>query len=76
VVIDQSSFAKMEVSGRDAPAFMQRLANNDLSGPPGTVVYTQLLNEKGGIEADVTIESEFSYYVITRSGSVRAQLRR
>ena len=72
VVIDQSSFAKLEVSGRDAPSFMQRLANNDLSGPPGTLVYTQLLNDRGGIEADVTIGilSPESFYIVTGAGFV------
>ena len=71
VLIDQSSFAKLRVSGRDAPAFMQRLTNNDLSAPPGSVVYTQMLNERGGIEADVTIAriAEHEFYVITGSGS-------
>jgi len=70
VLIDQSSFAKLEVRGRDAPALMQRLANNDLSGPPGSVVYTQLLNNQGGIEADVTVAriDEHTFYVITGSG--------
>ena len=70
VLIDQSSFAKLEISGRDAPAFMSQLANNDVSGPVGSVVYTQLLNHRGGIEADVTIArtGELSYYLITGSG--------
>lgn len=70
VLIDQSSFAKLQISGRDAPAFMSRLANNDVSGPVGSVVYTQLLNERGGIEADVTIArtGELEFYLITGSG--------
>lgn len=70
VVIDQSSFAKLEVRGRDAEAFLQRLTNNDLAHPPGTVVYTQMLNERGGIEADVTIAriDDETFYVITGSG--------
>jgi 4-methylaminobutanoate oxidase (formaldehyde-forming) len=54
-LIDQTSFSKFEISGKGAEAAMQRIAANDLSGPPGKAVYTQLCNEKGGIEADVTL---------------------
>jgi len=53
-LIDQTSFSKFEISGEGAEAALQRIAANDLSGPPGKAVYTQLCNEKGGIEADVT----------------------
>ncbi len=53
-LIDQSSFAKFEISGPGALDALQRIAVNDLAGPPGKAVYTQLCNEKGGIEADVT----------------------
>lgn len=53
-LIDQSSFSKFEIAGPGAEAALQRIAANDLSGPPGSAVYTQLCNEKGGIEADVT----------------------
>ncbi|CAN5401685.1 FAD-dependent oxidoreductase [soil metagenome] len=55
VLIDQSSFAKFEITGKGAAQAFQRIAANDLAGPPGKAVYTQLCNEKGGIEADVTI---------------------
>jgi 4-methylaminobutanoate oxidase (formaldehyde-forming) len=54
-LIDQTSFSKFEVSGTGAEAAMQRIAANDLSGASGKAVYTQLCNEKGGIEADVTL---------------------
>ena len=69
-LIDQTSFAKFEVSGRDALSFLQGLAVNDLSGANGRCVYTQLCNEKGGIEADLTImrlANDF-FYVVTGSG--------
>jgi glycine cleavage system aminomethyltransferase T/glycine/D-amino acid oxidase-like deaminating enzyme len=54
-LIDQTSFAKFEISGPGAIDAMNRIAANDLRGPPGKAVYTQLCNEKGGIEADVTV---------------------
>ena len=46
---------------------LQRICANDVSGPPGTVVYTAMLNERGGIEADLTVTrvSEDSYLIIT-----------
>ncbi len=49
---------------------MNRIAANDLSGPPGKAVYTQLCNVQGGIEADVTscICSDDLLYMITGSG--------
>lgn len=55
VLIDQTSFSKFEISGVGAFEALQAIAANDLSGAPGKAVYTQLCNEKGGIEADVTI---------------------
>ena len=54
-LFDQSSFAKWEVSGRDAEAVLQRLCANDVGGPPGSVRYTAMLNERGGIECDLTV---------------------
>ena len=69
-LIDQSSFSKFEVSGKGAAAFLQKLAVNDVDKQPGTATYTQLCNEKGGIEADLTIirETENRFYVVTGSG--------
>jgi 4-methylaminobutanoate oxidase (formaldehyde-forming) len=68
-LIDQTSFAKFEISGPDALAAMQGIAANDLGGW-GLAIYTQLCNEKGGIEADVTVLSvaEDRMFVITGSG--------
>ena len=53
-LFDESSFAKIDVSGPGATAFLQRLAANDVDRPPGTVIYTQMLNGRGGIECDLT----------------------
>ena len=54
-LFDETSFSKFEVSGRGAAAFLDRLAANEVDRPPGTVTYTQLLNPRGGIECDLTI---------------------
>ncbi|MDB6088723.1 MAG: dependent oxidoreductase [Gammaproteobacteria bacterium] len=54
-LFDLSSFSKYEIQGRDALAELQRLCANDLNVPIGRTVYTQVLNERGGIEADVTV---------------------
>jgi glycine cleavage system aminomethyltransferase T/glycine/D-amino acid oxidase-like deaminating enzyme len=69
-LIDQTSFAKFEITGAGAEAALQRIAANDLSGPPGKAVYTQLCNQKGGIEADVTLVhvGHDHFYLITGSG--------
>jgi 4-methylaminobutanoate oxidase (formaldehyde-forming) len=69
-IIDQTSFAKFEVSGPGAKSFLQGLADNDLSGPVGSCVYTQLCNAKGGIEADLTLMrlAEDRFYGVTGSG--------
>src|SRR4030095_14082881 len=68
-LIDMSSFSKYEVSGPGALALLQKLANNNLDRPVGTIVYTQLCNERGGIEADVTITrlAEDRFYFVTGS---------
>ena len=54
-LFDQSSFAKYLLQGPDAEAVISRLSANDVAVPNGRVVYTQWLNERGGIEADVTV---------------------
>ncbi len=62
-LFDMSSFGKIRVEGRDALAFLQRLCGNDLDVAPGRIVYTQMLNARGGIESDLTVtrlgETEF-----------------
>ena len=70
VLIDQTSFTKFAITGAGTEAALQRIAANDLSGPPGKAVYTQLCNEKGGIEADVTLVhvAPDHFHLITGSG--------
>jgi 4-methylaminobutanoate oxidase (formaldehyde-forming) len=54
-VIDQTSFAKFELVGPNALHALQRLAVSDMNKAVGSTIYTQLCNEKGGIECDLTI---------------------
>ena len=54
-LFDQSSFSKLEVRGVGAAAALSRICANEVDRAPGTAVYTQLLNPRGGIEADLTV---------------------
>jgi glycine cleavage system aminomethyltransferase T/glycine/D-amino acid oxidase-like deaminating enzyme len=54
-IFDQSSFAKFRLEGRDALRVLNRVCANDVAVAPGRIVYTQWLNERGGIEADLTV---------------------
>lgn len=54
-MIDYSMLGKLMVEGADAEAFLQRLCTNDIAVPVGRVVYTLMLNERGGVESDVTV---------------------
>ncbi len=69
VLIDMSSFTKFEISGRDACRFLQYLAVANVDKEPGGATYTQLCNERGGIEADVTIirRAQECFWLITGS---------
>ncbi|WP_299600385.1 FAD-dependent oxidoreductase [uncultured Tateyamaria sp.] len=64
---DMSSFGKIRVEGRDAEAFMNYVGGGNYSVPNGKIVYTQFLNNRGGIEADVTVTrlTETAYLVLT-----------
>ncbi|MCZ7676275.1 MAG: FAD-dependent oxidoreductase [Roseovarius sp.] len=68
-LIDQSSFSKFEVTGPGAARYLNWLAAGNVDRAPGSVVYTQLLNERGGIEADLTImrREEERFLVVTGS---------
>ncbi|MFT2111761.1 GcvT family protein [Marinomonas sp. 2405UD68-3] len=66
-VIDQSSFCKYKIEGPDAETFLNEICCNNVSVAIGKMVYTQWLNERGGIEADVTVTrfSNDSYLVVS-----------
>ncbi len=68
--IDQSSFSKFELIGPGACEALQAMAVSNVDKPVGSVIYTQLCNEAGGIEADLTITrlGEDHYYIVTGSG--------
>jgi 4-methylaminobutanoate oxidase (formaldehyde-forming) len=73
-LFDQTSFAKFEISGPQACTFLNRLCTADMDVPVGRIVYTQCLNEQGGIEADVTVtrlEDERYLYVTGAACRVR-----
>lgn len=52
---DESSFSKIEISGHGAAAYLEFLCANKINKGAGHVTYTQMLNERGGIESDVTV---------------------
>ena len=58
IIIDQSSFGKHLVQGRDACKFLQKLCAGNVDVPLGKLVYTHMLNDKGGIETDITINRQ------------------
>ncbi|MCR9135362.1 MAG: FAD-dependent oxidoreductase [Alphaproteobacteria bacterium] len=71
-LFDLSAFGKFRVEGPDAMDVLQRLCGNDVDVAPGKIVYTQWLNSRGCIEADVTVTrlSADSYIVITGAATV------
>jgi 4-methylaminobutanoate oxidase (formaldehyde-forming) len=54
-IFDETSFAKIEVIGPGAAGFLGRLCANEVDVPVGRVVYTSMLNSRGGIETDLTV---------------------
>jgi 4-methylaminobutanoate oxidase (formaldehyde-forming) len=54
-LFDESSFAKIEVAGPGAAAFLGSLCANDIDRPIGSIIYTQMLNRRAGIETDFTV---------------------
>ena len=71
-VFDQTSFGKLSLQGRDAEAVLQRLCTNDVAVPPGRIVYTGMLNERGGYESDLTVArlSDDCYQIVTGAAQI------
>lgn len=69
-IFDQSSFAKFELSGKDAAKALDYICANDVTKPAGRLTYTQLLNTRGGIECDLTVArlAEDKFYIVTGTG--------
>ncbi len=75
-LLDMSSFGKIRVEGRDALAFLQRLCGNDLDVAQGRIVYTQMLNDRGGIESDLTVTrlSETAFLLVVPGATLQRDL--
>src|SRR5205823_4355838 len=71
-VVDETSFGKFLMQGRDAESSLQRLCTNDIAVPVGRTVYTGLLNERGTYESDLTIArlAATQFLIITGSAQV------
>jgi len=69
-LFDQTSFAKFTLKGADAEKALSWIAANDVSKPVGTLTYTQMLNDDGGIECDLTCVrlQRDEYYIVTGTG--------
>lgn len=80
-LIDYSMLGKLMVEGPDAETFLQRACTNDMALPVGRVAYTLMLNDRGGIESDVTVarhgaESFMVMSAISHTRRDRDHLRR
>ncbi len=66
-IFDETSFSKLEIRGAGATAFVQRVCANDIDRPIGAVIYSQMCNERGGIECDLTVTrlADSRYLVVT-----------
>jgi 4-methylaminobutanoate oxidase (formaldehyde-forming) len=67
VVFDQTSFSKYVLKGRDALAVLERICASRIDVPVGRIVYTALLNERGGFESDLTITrpAQNEFFILT-----------
>jgi glycine cleavage system T protein len=70
-LFDLSSFGKFLVQGHDAEQVVSTVCANDVRVPIGRIVYTQWLNERGGIEADVTVTrvADDQFLVVTAAAT-------
>ena len=66
-LFDESSFAKLEISGPGAAELVERLCDNEVAREPGKITYTQMLNSRGGIECDFTVTrlDEDRFWIVT-----------
>ncbi|MDM8167917.1 FAD-dependent oxidoreductase [Roseovarius sp.] len=70
VLIDQTSFAKFLLKGPDALDALTWICANDIDKPVGALTYTQMLNDHGGIECDLTVGriAHDEFYIVTGTG--------
>ncbi len=73
---DMSSFGKIRVEGRDACRFLNRVCGNEMDVAVGRIVYTQMLNNRGGIECDLTVTrlSETAYLAVVPGATLQRDL--
>jgi glycine cleavage system aminomethyltransferase T/glycine/D-amino acid oxidase-like deaminating enzyme len=66
-LFDESSFAKLEITGPGAAAFLEGLCDNEVARGVGQITYTQMLNRRGGIECDFTVTrlAEDAFSIVT-----------
>lgn len=69
-VFDQTSFSKFMLVGPDAESALSWICAADVAKPVGSLIYTQMLNRKGGIECDLTLArlADDAYYIVTGTG--------
>jgi 4-methylaminobutanoate oxidase (formaldehyde-forming) len=75
-IIDMSSFGKVEIEGFGALSLLERVAGGRIDRPVGSVIYTQLLEDGGGIAADVTITrlAPDHFRLVTGAGYVNSDM--
>jgi 4-methylaminobutanoate oxidase (formaldehyde-forming) len=75
-IIDMTSFGKIELNGSGALPLLERVAGNLIDRPVGSVIYTQLLDRRGGIAGDVTITrlGPHRFRLVTGAGYVNSDL--
>ncbi|NEY89197.1 GcvT family protein [Tabrizicola oligotrophica] len=73
---DMTSFGKIRIEGRDAVKFLNRISSAEMDVAVGRIVYTMFLNEKGGIEADLTVTrlSETAYLAVVPGATLQRNL--
>ena len=75
-LFDETSFAKIELAGNDAPEFLERMCANRVARDVGAVTYTQMLNQRGGVECDFTVTrlAEDRFRIVTGTAFGRHDL--
>jgi 4-methylaminobutanoate oxidase (formaldehyde-forming) len=75
-LFDETSFAKIEIAGREAPEFLERMCANRVARDVGAITYTQMLNPRGGVECDFTVTrlAEDRFRIVTGTAFGRHDL--
>jgi 4-methylaminobutanoate oxidase (formaldehyde-forming) len=75
-LFDETSFAKIEIAGEEAPQFLERMCGNRVARDVGAITYTQMLNALGGVECDFTVTrlAEDRFRIVTGTAFGRHDL--